>query len=864
MASNSLTPVVKYGAQTTYGSGPDKLVIKVAQDFYFKDAQFKVLVDGEQVGGTFTVTATTNSQTTDQFTLFGDWGAGQHDIQIVYLNDYYNAATGQDSNLKVTGITLDGVSAMTSPVYMFANGGKSFSVDTGTVDWAVKSINGTSGADTLTGKSINEIITGGRGNDVLTGGGGRDIFVLNKGDGNDTITDFTAKGAGADLIRVSGYMISDFDSLKSRMVQSGANTVIELAANNWLKLTNVKMSDLSASNFEFVNTVAVKAANSQTIGSGSNALTLKLTQDFYQGDDAKFTVSIDGKQVGGTYSVSSVRQTGVQDTLTIKGDWAAGDHKVTVTFLNDAFNAQNLEDRNLILESATMNGTAIAGAKYTQGNNGSFSFTAKVAAPIISAPVVNLPVVTLPIVTAPIGTAPIVTLPPVLDTTHDLISFVKGTGSKVITGFSATGDGADMLRLSDFGLLNKAATASSISSFDQVKSLMSQVGSDTVIKLSATDVVTLKDVKMADLSASNFSFMSKLDGSMQAAQNNGWIVFNNTWGSTDFTYGKDYKMTATYDNNAMTTGTTFTWDYGAPRYDYTKVLGYPSVMFGFDTFGNAGYTTDRSMTLPVQISKLDSLTSKYDVNWGGEKAGYDVAYDIWLTNKPNGIWSDITNEVMIWLHKGDMGIWGNLVGTYSDGNYSAKIYHIGTYTALVPDKDYEAGTVDIADVLKKLVSLGIVSTNEYVNQIDLGAEPWKGSGSLTINSLDINVQSHDDNGIISKGYADGGATEVQKIGTAKADVLSADGALIASLKGGAGNDTFQFTKGKVGAITVEDFHAYTSASAEHDLLKFVGYGNGATLVHDAGDAWSIHYSGGVDHITIKDVASLSASDYIFV
>lgn len=861
MASNSIVPVVKSGTQSIFGSGDNKIIIKVAQDFYLNDAQFKVIVDGEQVGDIYTVTATNNSQTNDQFTLYGDWGAGKHDIQIVYLNDAYNAKTGQDANLKIASVTYDGVAALSGPAYLFGNGGKSMSVDGGSASGAIKTINGTAGADVLTGKSINEIIAGGRGNDTLTGGGGRDIFVHNRGDGKDTITDFKATGSGADVLRVSGYMIADFDQLKKHMVQSGANTVIELSANNYAILKDVKMTDLTAANFEFLNPVAIRSAVNQTIGTGSNQLVLKLTQDFYEGADAKFTVAVDGVQVGGTYSVSSVRMTGQQDMLTINGDWAAGSHKVTVTFLNDAFNATTLEDRNLRIEGASINGTNIANVAYTQGTNGSYSFNATVPAPIVSAPVVTQP----PVAVIPPAVEVKPTLPTLpIDVTHDLISFVKGTGTKVITGFSATGQGADMLRLGDFGLLNKAATASSISSFDQLKSLMSQSGSDTVIKLSATDIVTLKDVKMTDLTASNFSFMSKLDGSMQAVEKNGWIVFNNTWGSTDFTYGKDYKMTATYDANAMTTGTTFTWDYGAPRYDYTKVLGYPSVMFGFDTFGNAGYTSDRSMTLPVQINKLDALTSKFDVNWGGEKAGYDVAYDIWLTNKPNGIWSDITNEVMIWLHKGDMGIWGNLVGTYSDGNYSAKIYHIGTYTALVPDKDYTAGEIDIADVLKKLVSLGIVSTSEYVNQIDLGAEPWKGSGSLTINSLDISVESHDASGIVSKNYADGGATEVQKIGTAKADILSADGALIASLKGGAGNDTFQFTKGKTGALTVEDFHAYTSASAEHDLLKFVGYGSGATLVHDAGDAWSIHYSGGVDHIMLKDVASLSASDYIFV
>ncbi|MDX3901228.1 MAG: carbohydrate-binding domain-containing protein [Sphingobium sp.] len=843
------------------GTGNNKLTIDVAQDYYLKDAQFQVLVDGKQVGGTYTVTGTVNSQTTDQFTLYGDWGGGKHDVQIVYLNDAFNAATGQDANLRISNITLDGISVLSSPAYMFGNGSRSFAVDTSSVaSSTMKTIAGTAATDTLTGTSAHEIITGGRNNDVMTGGGGRDIFVLSSGDGNDKIMDFAATGAGSDVLRLSGYMISSFDDLKPHMRQSGANTVIEMAANNYAVLTNVKMSDLTAANFEFVNAVAAKNASSQTIGTGSNQLVLKLTQDFFQGADAKYTVAVDGVQVGGVNSLSAVRLTGKQDTLTVKGDWAAGNHKITVTFLNDAFNGTTFEDRNLIIEGASINGVNIASAAHVQSGNGSYSFVAAVPAPVVTAPVV-----TPPLATAPVETVPVVEPKPiVVDTTHDLFSYARGEGAKVITGFSAAGDGSDMLRLSDFGLLNKAANAYSITSFAELKSHMSQVGADTVISLSSTDSITLKDVKAADLTAANLSFMSKIDGAMEAATNNGWIVFNNTWGSSDFTYGKDYRMTATYDLENMALGTTFTWDYGAARYDYTKVLGYPSVMFGYDTFGNAGYVGDRSQSLPVKISNLDALTTKFDVDWGGDKAGYDVSYDIWLTNKPNGIWSDITNEVMIWLHKGDMGIWGSQVGTYTDGNYSAKIYHTGTYTALVPDKDYKAGDIDVADVLKKLVSLGIVSTSEYVNQIDLGAEPWKGSGSLSINSLSYDIESHDASGVLTHSYADGSATEVTKTGTAKGDVLMADGALIATLKGGAGNDSFQFTKGKTGAVTVEDFHAYTTASAEHDLLKFVGYGSGATLVHDDADAWSIHYAGGVDHITLHNVTSLSSSDYLFV
>ena len=70
-------------------------------------------------------------------------------------------------------------------------------------------------------------------------------------------------------------------------------------------------------------------------GTGSDTLVLKISQDAYQGS-AQYTVSVDGKQVGGTFTASASHAAKQSDTLTLKGDWAAGAHKVEVKFLNDA------------------------------------------------------------------------------------------------------------------------------------------------------------------------------------------------------------------------------------------------------------------------------------------------------------------------------------------------------------------------------------------------------------------------------------------------------------------------------------------------------------------------------------------------
>ncbi|HEX7820765.1 MAG TPA: carbohydrate-binding domain-containing protein [Sphingobium sp.] len=845
---------MKAGILSNFGVGNDKLVLRVAQDYFNGDAQFIVTVDGKQVGGVYTVNGTMTSKVADTLTLYGDWGTGAHDIKVNYINDLHSAAG--DRNLYVATASYNGVAIAGSTGWLYGNGSLSMKTVGTAVPEIVTKIDGTAGIDTLVGTKGADIITGGAGNDVLTGNGGRDIFVHSHGDGNDAITDFQATGAGADVLRISKEQISSFDELKSHFLQVGADTSVRLSNNNFVSLKNVDKNSLTAANFEFVDPVAISRGAALTAGSGADTLVLKVSQDYFVGKNALFTVSVDGKQVGGTLQASALRFTGEQDIFTLKGDWGAGDHVVSVKFLNDNFNAVTLDDLNLFIDGASINGVDIASAKYSIYGNSAQQFKATIPTPPVSndGGAVKPPVVVFPNVP----------VTPTTPASHDVFDYDRGGGIKTITGFSATGAGSDILRMDGFSYLNKALGTGAYSSFADLKSHISQSGSDTVIKFSNTDILTLKGVNAADLTADNFALTSTITGAFNHYTSNGWIVFNNTWGSNELTYGKDYTVSTTYDPTSVNTATTFSWSYPPPSVSWTKIMAYPSIMFGVDIYKNSnGESYDPAKVLPIRMSDLTSVVSKYDFTMGGETHGFDVSYDIWLTDVPQGIWSSITNEVMIWMHQGDVKAWGDLIGTYTDGTYSAKIYHTGTYTALVPDKDYPAGTIDIGDVLQKLKGMGIIKDSEYLDQIDFGAEPIKGKGSLTVNHLDYAIESKDSSGIVTKDYTDGGVTVVTKIGTAAANVLDAGQAKIVTMVGGAGNDTFVFNKGAT-SVTVEDFHSLATGGAEHDLLKFVGYGTGASLVHDTGDNWSVHYTGGVDHITLNNVTTLGMGDYVFV
>jgi hypothetical protein len=128
----------------------------------------------------------------------------------------------------------------------------------------------------------------------------------------------------------------------------------------------------------------------------TDTLVLKVSESVY-GAAAQFTVTVDGKPVGGTYQTTAIHGW-KSDTVTLSGDWDKGNHIVSINYLNDFKDVGG--DRNLFLDSATYDGVAVPNAKlnmWSKYDPHTFTFTDTTAlAPAAPAPAPPPPTATVP------------------------------------------------------------------------------------------------------------------------------------------------------------------------------------------------------------------------------------------------------------------------------------------------------------------------------------------------------------------------------------------------------------------------------------------------------------------------------------
>ena len=345
------------GSAVPIGSGPDSLVLEVSEDPYQGNAQFTVSVDGTQIGGVETIVALKSAGETQAFTFLGDWDTTQHTVTISFVNPLSDANGSRIMLLQ--GVSYDGTDCSANTAALSTKGSTSFKIGL-----------------------------------IPTVGSGSDLLVLHiyesayEGDAQFTVSvDGTQVGGVETATMLSGGRTEDFDVLGNW--GSGQQTVTVNFVNGLSDAggsRNLFVWGMNYDGTDYTNnvanlygggTAAFLIGTSTPIGSGSDSLVLHVSEAAYEGEDAQFTVRVDGTQIGGVETATLLG--GIED-FTFQGNWGSGPHSVAVDFVNGLNDAGG--SRNLYVEGMSYDGTDYGSNTANLYGGGTASFLIGARAPI--------------------------------------------------------------------------------------------------------------------------------------------------------------------------------------------------------------------------------------------------------------------------------------------------------------------------------------------------------------------------------------------------------------------------------------------------------------------------------------------------
>ena len=99
------TPTSTPAPNTSAAAG---LVLDVSEDAWQGDAQYTIQVDGQQVGGTMTASASHAAGRSEAVAVPVSLAAGTHTVTVNFLNDAYGGSPGMDRNLYIDRATING------------------------------------------------------------------------------------------------------------------------------------------------------------------------------------------------------------------------------------------------------------------------------------------------------------------------------------------------------------------------------------------------------------------------------------------------------------------------------------------------------------------------------------------------------------------------------------------------------------------------------------------------------------------------------------------------------------------------------------------------------------------------------------
>jgi hypothetical protein len=170
---------------------------------------------------------------------------------------------------------------------------------------------------------------------------------------------------------------------------SNASDDKPLEAAAWAKYFGAHSTSAIGASTTSASASDVTATPTADASSSPDTLALQISEDAGNAD-AEFTVAVNGQQVGGDYTASTLHSSGDAGTFLLTGDWGSSVNDVQVSFISDANGATPETGQGLYVNSIAYDGETYAGTSATLSAGSSHTFAVGGATPTTSGPADNL------------------------------------------------------------------------------------------------------------------------------------------------------------------------------------------------------------------------------------------------------------------------------------------------------------------------------------------------------------------------------------------------------------------------------------------------------------------------------------------
>jgi hypothetical protein len=191
----------------------------------------------------------------------------------------------------------------------------------------------------------------------------------------------------------------------------------------------------------------------------------------------------------------------------------------------------------------------------------------------------------------------------------------------------------------------------------------------------------------------------------------------------------------------------WSWNWPAGRH---TVYAYPQIKIGISPWSPEPRADAR---FPVQISSLEGLRVLYDLELASN-GRLNLATSMWLTRMPHRAAepdpSVIAAEVMIWSHAAGFNPAGGKHGEIEAGGMVWEVWldkgwgdisgaHDNTwiYITFKAQGSFLQADIDVLPLLKYAVSEGLIGSDLYIADVELGNEIMSGSGTAWVKTFRV-------------------------------------------------------------------------------------------------------------------------------